>query len=84
MNSSELAWFKSTYSGNDDPDCVEVALAWRKSSYSSNDGPDCVEIAVAATSATIHVRDTKDRHGPQLAFGERSWTGFIQSCSAES
>ncbi|MDT0471043.1 DUF397 domain-containing protein [Streptomyces sp. DSM 41014] len=61
---------------------MTLALNWFKSSHSSNDGPNCVEVAIAA--ATIHVRDTKDRHGPQLAFGERSWTGFIQSCSAES
>ncbi|WP_149825158.1 DUF397 domain-containing protein [Streptomyces tailanensis] len=24
---SALVWFKSSYSGNDEPDCVEVAIA---------------------------------------------------------
>ncbi|MEU2059693.1 DUF397 domain-containing protein [Streptomyces sp. NPDC013455] len=27
MTASKLAWFKSSYSGNDEPDCVEVAIA---------------------------------------------------------
>jgi len=27
MTSSTLVWFKSSYSGNDEPDCVEVAIA---------------------------------------------------------
>ncbi|CAM5541438.1 hypothetical protein SFUMM280S_02621 [Streptomyces fumanus] len=40
-----LVWRKSSYSGNDEPDCVEVATTWVKSSYSSNDGPECVEVA---------------------------------------
>ncbi|MEV8601605.1 DUF397 domain-containing protein [Streptomyces griseoviridis] len=60
------------------------ALNWFKSSYSSNDGPACVEVAVAPADATIHVRDSKHWQGAQLSFTERSWTGFIQSCSAES
>ncbi|MPY65083.1 DUF397 domain-containing protein, partial [Streptomyces spongiae] len=57
MNTSELAWFKSSYSGGDGDDCVEVALAWHKSSYSSSGDGDCVE--VAPTPTTIHVRDSK-------------------------
>ncbi|MFI5676709.1 DUF397 domain-containing protein [Streptomyces cellulosae] len=27
MSDSALAWFKSSYSSNDGPDCVEVAIA---------------------------------------------------------
>jgi hypothetical protein len=38
-----LSWRKSSYSGNGDMDCVEVAT-WRKSSYSGNGGGDCVEV----------------------------------------
>ncbi|MET8824863.1 DUF397 domain-containing protein [Streptomyces sp. NPDC004610] len=45
MNSSELAWFKSSYSSGSGDDCVEVALAWHKSSYSSGGDGDCVEVA---------------------------------------
>ena len=55
-----------------------TALDWFKSSYSSNEGPDCVEVAIAhATSATVHVRDSKDKHGSQLAFTHTAWTEFV-------
>jgi hypothetical protein len=38
-------WRKSSYSGNNGGDCVEVAT-WRKASYSGNDNStDCVEFA---------------------------------------
>ncbi|MEE4545105.1 DUF397 domain-containing protein [Streptomyces sp. V4-01] len=52
-----------------------VELRWHKSSYSSNEGPDCVE--VATSSRTVHVRDSKDPEGPQLAFGAAEWTAFV-------
>jgi len=52
-------------------------LAWFKSSYSSNDGPDCVEVAIAPTHTTVHVRDSKDKNGGQLAFRNASWTEFV-------
>ena len=60
--SAELAWFKSSYSSPDGDNCVEVALDWQKSSYSSAQGDNCVEVAVCP--AAVHVRDSKDRHGP--------------------
>ncbi|XUL99334.1 DUF397 domain-containing protein [Streptomyces venezuelae ATCC 10712] len=74
-DASELAWFKSSYSGGTDGEsCVEVA--WRKSSYSSGtDGESCVE--VAATPATVHVRDSKNLGGPQLALTPGAWAGFV-------
>ncbi|MFB6817452.1 DUF397 domain-containing protein [Streptomyces sp. NPDC056347] len=50
-------------------------LKWFKSSYSTNDGPDCVEVAVVPE--TVHVRDSKQTHGPQLAFGPRQWNAFV-------
>ncbi|MFB7596430.1 DUF397 domain-containing protein [Streptomyces sp. NPDC056160] len=71
-----LNWFKSSYSGNDGPDCIEVALEWFKSSYSSNEGPDCVEVAIAA-EATVHVRDSKARDGGRLAFAGSAWAEFL-------
>jgi hypothetical protein len=42
----DLRWFKSSYSSNEEPACVEVALTWNKSSYSSNESADCVEVAL--------------------------------------
>ncbi|MEV7866277.1 DUF397 domain-containing protein [Streptomyces sp. NPDC088124] len=52
-----------------------VKLRWFKSTYSSGEGGECVE--VAAGRATIHVRDSKERGGPQLAFASRAWAGFV-------
>ncbi|GAA3376977.1 DUF397 domain-containing protein [Streptomyces sannanensis] len=75
MSTTDLAWFKSSYSSGGDGDCVEVALSWRKSSYSSGDGDDCVE--VASCPATVHVRDSKDQQGPQLALSPTAWTSFV-------
>ncbi|MFD3416139.1 DUF397 domain-containing protein [Streptomyces cyaneofuscatus] len=51
-------------------------LEWVKSSYSSSgDGNDCVEVATAP--AVVHVRDSKDVHGPRLALAPAAWTGFV-------
>ncbi|ALO09564.1 hypothetical protein AQF52_3970 [Streptomyces venezuelae] len=51
-------------------------LAWFKSSYSSGpDGDTCVE--VATTPATVHVRDSKNLSGPQLALTPAAWAGFV-------
>ncbi|PBC82046.1 MULTISPECIES: DUF397 domain-containing protein [unclassified Streptomyces] len=75
MSSTELAWFKSSYSGSDGDSCVEVALSWYKSSYSGDSGDDCVEIA--ACPATVHIRDSKDKAGPQLAVPSGAWAEFV-------
>ncbi|MGW2296350.1 DUF397 domain-containing protein [Streptomyces violaceorubidus] len=50
--------------------------AWFKSSYSSSsEGDSCVEIATEP--ATVHVRDSKNLGGPQLAFAPAAWAGFL-------
>ncbi|MFF5487497.1 DUF397 domain-containing protein [Streptomyces virginiae] len=78
--STELKWFKSSYSGGDGDACLEVAVAWRKSSYSGSgsDGGQCVEIATCTD--TVHVRDSKVQDGPILALAPASWaalTGWL-------
>ncbi|MFJ6769493.1 DUF397 domain-containing protein [Kitasatospora sp. NPDC091257] len=50
--------------------------AWFKSSHSGTEGGACVE--VASTPGTVHVRDSKDKTGPQLAFNPTAWTDFVQ------
>ncbi|WP_326621300.1 DUF397 domain-containing protein [Streptomyces decoyicus] len=75
MNTTELAWFKSSYSGSSGDDCVEVALSWYKSSFSGDSGDDCVEIAACPT--TVHLRDSKDKAGPQLAVPADAWAAFV-------
>lgn len=71
---SHLHWFKSSYSSGEGGNCVEVALDWRKSSYSSDQGGACVE--VANCPGTVHVRDSKDVTGPELAFPATQWAAF--------
>ncbi|MCZ0981697.1 DUF397 domain-containing protein [Streptomyces diastatochromogenes] len=75
MSTTELAWFKSSYSTGDGGNCVEVALSWHKSSYSGGSGDDCVEVASCPT--TVHVRDSKRPTGPQLALSPGTWTEFL-------
>lgn len=75
MSTTELVWFKSSYSGGSGDDCVEVALSWHKSSYSGGDGDSCVE--VASCPETVHVRDSKVTEGPQLALRPGSWASFV-------
>ncbi|WP_030813722.1 DUF397 domain-containing protein [Streptomyces sp. NRRL S-337] len=77
MSSStpELAWFKSSYSGGDGDSCVEIALSWHKSSYSGDSSGDCIEIAACPT--TVHIRDSKDKDGPQLAVPAHAWATFV-------
>ncbi|MEU0449186.1 DUF397 domain-containing protein [Streptomyces tendae] len=75
MNTTELAWFKSTYSSGGDGDCVEVALSWHKSSYSSSGDGDCVEVATRPD--TVHIRDSKTPHGDQLVVSPTAWTPFL-------
>lgn len=50
-------------------------LAWFKSSYSSTGSGDCVEVATCPE--TIHVRDSKNAHGPHLALSPTTWGNFL-------
>ncbi|MCN9241403.1 DUF397 domain-containing protein [Streptomyces sp. RY43-2] len=55
-------------------------LAWFKSSYSDGpDGESCVEVATAP--GTVHVRDSKDTEGPQLALAPATWAHFVTYAS---
>jgi hypothetical protein len=47
--------------------------AWHKSSFST--GGNCVEVATTAEGAVL-VRDSKDPHGPVLAFTPAEWDAF--------
>ena len=48
---------------------------WRKSTYSVSNH-NCVEVA-ATSQGVAAVRDTKDREGPELAFGTQDWHRFL-------
>ncbi|MEU3504457.1 DUF397 domain-containing protein [Streptomyces hundungensis] len=75
MSIGALTWFKSSYSGSEGGQCLEVACDWRKSSYSSDEGGECVE--VAAHPSAIHIRDSKNPDGPTLTLNPAAWHGFL-------
>lgn len=54
-----------------------VDLRWRKSSYSGNGGGNCVEVA-SNLPGMVAVRDSKNPHGPKLAFSEAAWSQFVE------
>ncbi|MFD9423956.1 MULTISPECIES: DUF397 domain-containing protein [unclassified Streptomyces] len=67
-------WFKSSYSGSDGGECLEVAYDWKKSSFSGSEGGACVE--VAAHPAAVHVRDSKNPEGPTFTVTPNAWSAF--------
>ncbi|MFJ2744197.1 DUF397 domain-containing protein [Streptomyces sp. NPDC087440] len=69
-----LNWRKSSYSGDQGSECVEVAIEWIKSSYSGSQG-ECVEVAACPTA--IHVRDSKDVTRPALTTSPTAWAAFL-------
>jgi hypothetical protein len=71
-NGNLTAWRKSTHSGGNGSDCVEVGT-WRKASHSATNG-NCVEVGGAGP--VVVVRDTKDRAGAALTFGPDAWRRF--------
>ncbi|MFI8303408.1 DUF397 domain-containing protein [Streptomyces sp. NPDC085927] len=61
MSTTELIWFKSTYSSSGDGDCVEVAVSRQESTGVS----------------AVRVRDSKQTRGPQLALSPGAWGSFV-------
>ena len=57
-------------------------MNWRKSSYSGNSGGNCTE--VATVPGAVLVRDSKDPHGPVLAFGREAWDAFAAAVKADA
>ncbi|WP_143446238.1 DUF397 domain-containing protein [Kibdelosporangium aridum] len=70
-----MSWRKSSASGADNGDCVEVA--WQKSSFSGGDNGDCVEVAFGLE--TVGVRDSKNSDGGVLRFTAAQWQRFVES-----
>lgn len=46
---------------------------WFVSSYTGEEG-NCVEVWL---DSTVRVRDTKDRHGPELTMSAASWRALL-------
>lgn len=65
MDLTNAEWRKSSHSGSNAAECVELAaLPWRKSTHSASNGGDCVELA--GVPGVVVVRDSKDPDGPVL------------------
>ncbi|WP_030911096.1 DUF397 domain-containing protein [Streptomyces sp. NRRL F-5126] len=56
--------------------------AWVKSSYSGNNG-NCVEVAALPRGGRA-VRDSKDPHGPVLAFAPAGFHAFLTGVVSQS
>ncbi|MET8556327.1 DUF397 domain-containing protein [Streptomyces sp. NPDC004959] len=55
-----MTWKRSSYSGDNGGDCVEVGFDWRKSSYSGNNGGNCVEVGAVWRKSTHSGNDGGD------------------------
>lgn len=51
-------------------------MSWFKSSYSAPGNDNCVECRIASREG-VHVRDSKHRDGPTLAFAAGEWRAFV-------
>jgi len=60
------------------PEYDLTSATWLKSSYSGGDGGDCLEVADGHPTV-VPVRDSKNPHGPKLAFRAEVWTVFVEN-----
>ncbi|MCM2412588.1 DUF397 domain-containing protein [Streptomyces sp. RKAG290] len=72
---STAIWHKSSYSGGDGGNCLEVG-SWRKSTYSGASGGDCLEV-LDGVPEVVPVRDSKVSDGPALMFRAAAWQSFV-------
>ncbi|MEV6161388.1 DUF397 domain-containing protein [Streptomyces sp. NPDC052052] len=73
---STATWYKSSCSGGEGGNCLEVGT-WRKSSYSGGDGGNCLEVA-DGHPGIVPVRDSKVTEGPTLVFRSAAWASFVE------
>jgi Domain of unknown function (DUF397) len=57
-------------------------MNWRKSSYSGNSGGNCTEVTTGR--GAVLVRDSKDPHGPVVAFRREAWDAFAAAVKADT
>ncbi|MFF0466280.1 DUF397 domain-containing protein [Micromonospora zamorensis] len=55
-----------------------TGASWRKSTRSAGNGGECVEVA-DNLPGIVAVRDSKDPHGPALAFTPTAWSAFLRT-----
>jgi hypothetical protein len=79
MEGLSVDWRKSTYSGGNGTNCVEVAT-WRKSTHSGANGASCVEVGAATVG--VQVRDTTDHAGAVLTIPASAWRALLAGIRA--
>lgn len=72
---STAIWHKSSYSGGDGGNCLEMGT-WRKSTYSDGSGGNCLEVLDGVPEA-VPVRDSKVTDGAALVFRAAAWQSFV-------
>lgn len=73
MSAESVQWRKSSHSGNNGGNCVEVSRRSQgRSLRRSGDGPG------------VAVRDSKDRGGAVLVFGGRAWEALCGGLSGRT
>ncbi|MEV5508398.1 DUF397 domain-containing protein [Streptomyces orinoci] len=70
---NKTSWFKSSYSGQNGSNCVEVA--WFKSSYSRENGDACLEIA--PLPERVAIRDSKNPALRAITAPVPAWKAFV-------
>ncbi|GLZ41183.1 DUF397 domain-containing protein [Actinokineospora sp. NBRC 105648] len=86
----DTGWFKSSFSGGANDNCVEVRwtkstfsgaandncveVGWVKSSFSGAANDDCVEVRFS--ESTIAVRDSKNP-GPRFSVSPTAWSQLM-------
>ncbi|GAA3104406.1 DUF397 domain-containing protein [Streptosporangium carneum] len=75
MDLSEARWIKSSLSGDNGGNCVEVAKPVNIVDGSAHK---------AEHTALIAVRDSKDPEGPKLFFTPAEWDAFLNGVKAET
>lgn len=85
MDLNGALWRKSSFSGDNGGNCVEVtelehvALTTEHGSGQGTGGP----VHKAGQGRLIAVRDSKDPDGPKLFFTSDEWTAFIRGVKAD-
>jgi Domain of unknown function (DUF397) len=80
---SRAAWRKSSYSGGNGGQCVEVAAVRPKPSYSAGNGGQRAG-APPGPPAIVAVRDSKDPDGARLILPPAAWAAFVNRVKRES
>jgi hypothetical protein len=80
MDLTDAVWRKSSRSGPEGDECVEVAAVWRKSRRSGPLSDNCVE--VAGHARLIAARDSKHPQGPHLWLDRPAFARLLDEVKA--